>query len=213
MTAGLHSTLLQVAVIGALAVMSPGPDFLIVTRNSLRFSKRVGIATAVGIVCGNVWWVSASIAGVSYLISTTPLLFAVLKWCGAAYLVFLGAASLFSKKPQSPMGSAGEPVRETEGELSAGAGFRMGLLTNALNPKCALFYISFFSVIITPDTPRVFQWLYGGVVMMIALAWFSLLATVLSFRKVKDKFERSAVWIERITGVILIALGVKVALG
>jgi len=143
---------------------------------------------------------------------TSPL-FAVMKWCGAAYLVFLGAISLLSRKPISPLGAAGESVQETGGDLSVGAGFRMGLLTNALNPKCALFYISLFSVIITPDTPRVFQWLYGAVIMAIALAWFCLLATVLSFRGVKSKFERSSVWIERITGLILIALGLRVALG
>ena len=213
MDASPHSTLLQVAVIGALAVMSPGPDFIIVTRNSLRYSKRVGIATAVGIVCGNVWWISASIAGVSYLVSTTMLLFAFMKWCGAAYLVYLGARSLFSRKPVSPMGSGKEPVRVAGGDLSIAAGFRMGILTNALNPKCALFYISLFSVVITPHTPRLFQWLYGGVIMMIALVWFCLLATVLSFPRIRNKFERFAVWIERITGLILIALGVRVALG
>src|SRR5437762_3070197 len=91
------NTFLTVFVISALAVMSPGPDFIIVTRNSLLYSKRVGIATALGIATGNLWWIAASILGISYVISRMVIAFTVLKWAGALYLINLGICALRSK--------------------------------------------------------------------------------------------------------------------
>jgi threonine/homoserine/homoserine lactone efflux protein len=88
----------------------------------------------------------------------------------------------------------------------------MGLFTNLLNPKCAMFYVSFFSIVITPSTPTVIQCCYGLEIMLIAVCWFSLLATVLSVEKIKEPFRRLSHWLNRITGAILIVLGVKVAL-
>ena len=75
----MDSTFLIVGVIGVLAVMSPGPDFLIVTRNSLLYYRRVGLATALGIAAGNIWWVIASVLGISLVISGTILLFNIIK--------------------------------------------------------------------------------------------------------------------------------------
>jgi len=90
--------------------------------------------------------------------------------------------------------------------------FRLGLLTNMLNPKCALFFVSFFGIIITPATPISWRCFYGFEISLIALMWFSILATVLSFSKVKFVFERFSKWFSRTTGAILIMLGVKLAL-
>jgi RhtB (resistance to homoserine/threonine) family protein len=200
--------ILTVTIIGLLAVMSPGPDFLIVTRNSLLYSKRVGLCTALGITLGTMWWVAASLLGISLVISKTVLVFNVLKWFGAAYLIYLGIKSFWMKKGALKNEGEGKPLES----MSPLKGFLTGLATNALNPKAALFFVSFFSIVITPKTPTVWRTAYGLEISLIALLWFSLLATVLSNSKIKGMFERMAVWLNRVTGAILIILGVKLAL-
>jgi RhtB (resistance to homoserine/threonine) family protein len=206
----MDTTFWTVAVIGSLAVISPGPDFLIVTRNSLLYSKRVGLATALGIAAGNVWWIAASILGISYIISQTVFLFHAIKWLGALYLIYLGMCSLTIRRQGNE--SRTEGGERSRSSMAVGEAFRIGLLTNLLNPKCALFFVSLFSVVIHPETPIIFQCVYGAEIMIIAVCWFSLLATVLSVERVKAVFGRCSTWLERVTGALLIALGVKVAL-
>jgi threonine/homoserine/homoserine lactone efflux protein len=154
------NNILAVTVIGLLAIMSPGPDFLIVTRNSLLHSKKVGLCTALGITLGIMWWVAASLAGISYVISRTVLLFNAIKWLGALYLIYIGLQSFRSKK--------GRGVKQTDSietpkrSMTAWSAFRIGLLTNLLNPKAALFFVSFFSVILTPGTSTARNGLNGS---------------------------------------------------
>jgi RhtB (resistance to homoserine/threonine) family protein len=203
------TNILTVTIIGLLAVMSPGPDFLVVTRNSLRYSKRVGLFTAFGITVGTVLWVTASLLGISIIISKTVVLFNILKWFGAAYLIYLGIKSFKSKK-NGPLKENGEKGPESISPIN---GFLMGLSTNFFfNPKAALFFVSFFSVIITPATPIMLRAAYGLEISLIAFLWFSLLATVLSATRVRGIFENISVWLDRVTGAILIVLGVKLAL-
>ncbi len=205
----MNSSFLTVTIIGVLAVVSPGPDFLIVTRNSLLYSRRVGLATAFGIAVGNVWWVAASILGISLVISRTVLLFTTIKLLGALYLIYLGVRAICARK--KPQASHDEPTQRNAKDLTTLSAFRIGLLTNVLNPKCGMFFVSFFSIIITPKTPVLLQYAYGLEIMVIAVCWFSLLATVLSVEKIKGVFERISVWLDRVTGVILITVGVRVA--
>jgi RhtB (resistance to homoserine/threonine) family protein len=203
----MNVTFITVALVGLLAVISPGPDFIIVTRNSLLYSKRVGLATALGIALGNVWWISTSILGISILISKIVWLFTIIKFTGAFYLMYLGFRALFAKKKDIQQGQKEEKKNPT-----AVSAFRMGLLTNIFNPKCALFFVSFFSIVITPSTSLMIKSLYGLEIITIAVCWFSLLATVLSVDQVKKRFERIAFYFDKATGVLLIALGAKVAL-
>jgi RhtB (resistance to homoserine/threonine) family protein len=206
------TNVLTVTIIGLLAVMSPGPDFLIVTRNSLLYSKRVGLCTALGITIGTIWWVAASLLGISLLISKMVLLFNVLRWFGAAYLIYLGVKSFRTQKG-APANKNGENVPESISlSPSPLKGFFMGLGTNFLNPKAALFFVSFFSIIITSKTPTMLRMGYGLEISLIALIWFSLLATVLSTSRIKGAFERISTWLNRVTGAILILLGLKLAL-
>jgi RhtB (resistance to homoserine/threonine) family protein len=207
---GFWSQFLAVTAIGCLAVISPGPDFVIVTRNSLLYSKKVGLCTALGIVVGNIWWITSSLVGISYLISQMVVLYSIIKFAGAIYLIYLGIRSLLAKKPSAEDGDA--PAAGRQSELTARQAFRIGLFTNLLNPKCALFFVSFFSVILTSRTPFVLRAFYGIEVAAFALVWFSALATVLSISRVKQVFGRISIWVERITGASLITLGVKLAL-
>ncbi len=202
------STLITVTVVGVLAVMSPGPDFIIVTRNSLLYSKRAGLFTTFGIVVGNLWWVAASILGVSYVLAQSVAVFSTLKLLGAVYLIYLGTKAL--RLGEKPPQNSGAPVPcKDASRVSSRSAFNMGLWNNLLNVKCALFYSSFFSVIITPQTPALIRWVFGLEITLIALVWFSLLSTVLSFEAVRETFKRWSIVLDRLTGAILITLGLK----
>jgi RhtB (resistance to homoserine/threonine) family protein len=200
--------LITVTVVGLLAVISPGPDFIIVTRNSLLHSKRAGLFTTFGIVIGNLWWVAASILGLSYVLARSISVFNTLKILGAVYLIYLGTKALRLGEKQSQNGADALPEKGAN-RLSSQSAFGMGLWNNLLNVKCALFYSSFFSIIITPQTPALFRWIFGLEITLIALVWFSLLSTVLSFQTVRIVFSRWSLLLDRLTGAILIALGLK----
>jgi RhtB (resistance to homoserine/threonine) family protein len=195
-----------VAVIGLLAVMSPGPDFLIVTHNSLLHSRKVGLFTAFGIVLGTMIWIAASIGGISVLILKTVLVFNAVKLLGALYLVYIGIQSLRSKGI-----SAKGAVAKGRQAVGHWAGFRKGILTNLPNPKVAVFFVSFFSVIIDPQTPVLTRVMYGLEISLIALVWFSLVSTMLSTERIKKTFQRWSAWVDRITGAVLILLGIRLA--
>lgn len=197
--------LLTVTIVSLLAVMSPGPDFVIVTRNSLLYSKRVGLATALGIALGTTVWIALSLIGVSLILSQVAIAFTVIKYAGAAYLVWIGWKSICAK----PMNFEGAGTKERE--MSARSAFKIGFWTNILNAKAALFFISFFSVVLPADASIAFRILCGAEISLIALVWFSLVATVLSVGFIKRFFQKIAVWIERACGVALVMFGVKLA--
>ena len=201
---GFISQWLWLSGLGLGAVVSPGPDFAVVTKNSLLYSRRVGLYTALGIFCGNVWWISVSIAGVSFLIAWKETVFDAVKLIGASYLIYLGVKALLAKKSAEP-----------EEDLAGGSGLKMsalgafwnGLNTNFWNPKAIMFFISFFSVLLTPATPLWLRAFYGAEISLFALTWFSLLATVLSISEVKRVFRRIRTLVERIMGAVFIGFG------
>ena len=204
--------MLTVMVIGLLAAMSPGPDFLIVTRNSLLYSKRAGLYTALGITLGTVWWITTSLIGISLIISRTVMLFNAVKLLGAVYLIYIGLRSFRPRKRSISSGVPSPIIKAERKDIGPLGAFRIGLFTNLLNPKAALFFVSFFSIVITPATPALIRSAYGLEIALIVLIWFSLLATVLSISKVKCVFERFSLWFERATGALLILLGLKLAM-
>ena len=196
----MHTTpFITVAIVGALAVISPGPDFVLVVRNSLLYSRRAGFHTTAGIVLGNLWWVAASITGISCVIAKSPAIFSTLKLAGALYLVYLGCKALTAKADTKTMHSATGKTTV----ITAADAFKMGLFTNLSNPKAALFFISFFSAFITPGTSVLTRYFYGTEIVLIALLWFALLAALLSLTGVRTVFTRASTLLERCTGAVL----------
>lgn len=204
------STFLTVGLIGILAVMSPGPDFMITFRNGLR-SRAAGLGTATGIAFGNLFWIAFSIGGVSLFIANVAWLYCLIKLLGAAYLIFIGAKSLFAKKKPQLLDTV-HPDPTPDPSLSAWSGFQNGLLANLLNPKCGFFFAALFGTIIDPATPIYARCAYGLEILFIAWIWFSTLALLLSVGRFKQAFKTWLAPIERAMGAVLIALGLKVAL-
>ena len=200
--------LLTIATIHLLGVMSPGPDFALISRNSLVYSRRTGILTALGLALGIMTHLTYTIVGIGVLIAQSIVLFTIIKFLGAGYLIYIGYQSLRSKKKIADASI----VTETQTtDLSPLAAIRTGFLTNILNPKVTLFFLSVFSQVISPTTPAGVKVVYGLEMSVATFAWFSLVAIVLARPIIKTKFRAIQHYLERGFGVLLIALGIKVA--
>lgn len=201
--------LLIVASVHLLAVMSPGPDFAMVMRNSLVYSRRTGILAAAGLALGILLHVSYSLLGIGLIISQSILLFNTIRLLGAAYLIYIGIKSLFAKKQLAKE----QEFSQAEKDLSTWQAIRLGFLTNALNPKATLFFLALFTQVISPQTGLPIKMLYGLEMSVATFAWFGLVATLLTHRHVNRAFSGIKHHVERVFGAVLIALGLKVALG
>ena len=198
---------LAVAAIHLLAVMSPGPDFIMISRNSLVYSRKVGLYSAIGLGLGILVHVTYSLVGIGLIIANSILLFSVLKFIGAGYLIYIGFKCLLAKPIH-----AQNIVVEKQNDMGKWAAVRMGFLTNVLNPKATLFLFALFTQVIHASTPKTIQVLYGLEMSLATFLWFAFVAMVLSHTMIRTKFALIQHRLERFFGVVLIALGIKVAL-
>lgn len=199
---------LTVALIHLLAVASPGPDFAVVVRESVAHGRRAGTWTALGVGSAIFLHVGYSLLGIGLIVSQSIVLFNVLKWLAAAYLLYIGFKALRAK----PAVTGTDTVAALPVERSAGAAYRAGFMTNGLNPKATLFFLSLFTVVINPHTPLAVQAGYGVYLAVATAAWFCLVALLFSRQRVRAGFARMGHWFDRTMGAVLIALGVKIAL-
>lgn len=193
--------------VGLLAVISPGPDFVLTIRNSLVYSRRAGIYTALGITAGHVIHATYCLIGLGAIIARSILLFNVLKWVGAAYLIYIGVNSLRARRQHAEISG----LQQNE-NISSAIAFRIGFFSDLLNPKATLFFLALFTQFIHPGTPLVAQVVYGATIVGIAFVWYPLIAVVISQRKIRNAFQSISHWLERITGAVLILLGLRLAL-
>ncbi len=200
---------LTVALIHLLAVASPGPDFAVVVRESVANGRRAGTWTALGVGCAIFLHVTYSLLGIGLIVSQSIVLFSALKWLAAAYLVYIGIKALRAQ-PATP-GAEEQLVAEPAQRTARGA-FVSGFITNGLNPKATLFFLSLFTVVINPHTPLLVQAGYGVYLAAATAIWFCMVAWLFSQERVRAGFSRMGHWFDRAMGVVLVGLGIKVAL-
>ncbi|MBP9771289.1 LysE family transporter [Candidatus Gracilibacteria bacterium] len=196
-----------VTLIHLLAVISPGPDFIMCVRNALTYSRKTGIWTAVGFGAGISVHIFYCLAGLALVISKSILVFNTIKLLGAAYLIYIGAKSIFSK---SSVIEVGQQTKKED--ISPLAAIKIGFLTNALNPKATLLFLSLFTMVISPETPATIQGIMSFIMIANTIIWFSLVSVFFTQKKVRNVFEKFQNIFNRTFGGLLIALGVKVAL-
>ena len=197
-----------VAVVHLLAVASPGPDFAMVVRQSLVAGRSAALWTSLGIGAGILVHVAYSLFGLGLIISQSLYLFELVKLAGAAYLCVIGWKSLRAG-PQP----VDEPARAAAGRAyPIPQALRIGFLTNALNPKATLFFLSLFSVVINAETPQLVQLGYGLYMALATAFWFCGLSLLLSQRQVRQGLARFGHLAERLMGIVLIGLGIRLAL-
>lgn len=197
--------LLAVMTITILAVISPGGDFAMTTRNSYLYGKRAGTITAIGIASA-VWvHVGYTLLGVSVLLLQSPSLFHLVKTLGALYLIYIGF-STFRHRPVA------FNLQSESAVLSDQQAFKNGFITNALNPKTTLFVLSTFTQIVNPNTPLWVQVGYGAFMSLAHLLWFGLVAVLLSTPAIRQRLLQQQVRVNRIIGVMLCLLGLTLLL-
>lgn len=200
-------SIIAIAWIHFVAAVSPGPDFAMTMRNSLVYSRRTGVFSAIGTTCGMCVHLTYTIIALDYLSENAPNIVSIVKYVGSAYLVYIGYKSIRAKAHAK---DEFDFAKSTE-DLTPFAAFRLGFLTNALNPFVIVLFLGILSNYINSTTPWGVQMIYALEILVITLAWFLCVALWFSHHKIRAFFNRLGHWLERITGGILIGFGLRMA--
>lgn len=196
---------IMLTIIHLLAVMSPGPDFAIVLRQSISFGRKTAIITSLGIGAGISVHVLYTLLGVGILISQSAALMNAAKIAGAAYIIYLAVNLLRSKAtPNQPSAIALDNNKKHQKKA-----FMVGFMTNVLNPKATLFFLAIFTTVVSASTPLMVQSFYGLWIIITTAAWFCLVSFLFSQQAIRQKFLNHGYWFDRLMGVILLLFAGK----
>ncbi|RVB62591.1 LysE family translocator, partial [Mesorhizobium sp. M7A.F.Ca.CA.002.04.1.1] len=188
-------------------VFIPGPATLLTIARATSSGTRVGIATGAGIAAGDVFHTVMAMIGISAIIAASATLFSVIKYIGAAYLVYLGIRAIIEKTPANP--AAGALA------ISAGKAFRQAVLTEVLNPKTALFFLAFLPQFVRPENGSVMLQMAALGVIFVILGLFSTVVFAVSAGRLGTFLRRNPSVLRlqgKVVGGIYCALGVRLAL-
>ncbi len=191
-------------VAAGLLTITPGLDTAMVLRTAAVEGARRAALTALGIICGCLAWGLAVALGLGVLLAASQAAYTVLKWAGAAYLAWLGVGLILRPRSKLDLASAG-PRR--------GNWWLRGLMTNLLNPKIGVFYVSFLPQFVPPHVPAApFIFLLAAIHAVLGALWFALL--IAGTAPLKRWLQRPAAvrWLDRATGVVFLGFGARLAL-
>jgi RhtB (resistance to homoserine/threonine) family protein len=216
MSESLWLEFITIAGVHLIAVASPGPDFAIVLKQVINQGRRAAIFSSVGIGLGIMLHVMYSILGLSLLIKNTPMLYTIMLYAAAGYLFYIGVLALRSQPSESAviaLNDNGLASRSgSKSEQSIWQAFRLGFVTNGLNPKATLFFLSLFSVVVAPTTNDAVRWGYGVYLAVATGIWFVTLSILLSNSHIDQYLQRYRHVIDRLMGVVLIVLAISLVL-
>jgi RhtB (resistance to homoserine/threonine) family protein len=202
---GVH--LWSFLVVAVVLVVTPGPDMALVTRNAVLHGRRVALGTALGVNAGLLIWTVAAALGVAAVVRASAIAFTVLKLVGAAYLVWLGLQALRARRRPHANPPAG-----SSRAASARCGFRQGLASNIANPKIAVLFTSLMPQFVSAAHPVLVPFLVlGGLFVALGLLWLSAYSLIASAAAGVLARPRVRAALDRITGTVLVALGVRLA--
>lgn len=193
-----------------LAVMSPGPDFVIVLRSVLTSGRRAGMACAAGIGSGALVWAVVTSVGVAGLLAASAVAFTVVKLLGAAYLVLLGIQALLAAR-RGGYEQTAEP-RAEQTRRSTFVAYRQGLLTNLFNPKVAVFFLALWPQFLPADATVADTAILAAVAGVVPVIWFSVLSNVVNVLRRFLTASRVRRTIDAVMGTLLVGIGVRIAI-
>ncbi|MEU3646772.1 LysE family translocator [Lentzea sp. NPDC034063] len=195
------TALLSFTFVALLTVITPGLETLLVLRTALLVGRRAAMAVVVGSTLGCLVWATAGLVGLTALLQASELAYDIVRWLGAGYLIYLGVKALWNSR-------RAVEIDEPAPVPSVRAAIRVGLLTNLLNPKPGVFYIS-----LLPQFLPVGQPAWGGVLVAIhlgiGLVWFPILITAAG--RARAFLLRQRLLLDRLSASALIAFGLKTA--
>ena len=191
-----------IGFIHLVALISPGPDFVVACRNTLLYSRAIGIYTAIGFGLGIMVHISYTVFGLSWLITNHSFVFAIIQYIGAAYLIYIGVQSFsnFESKVNSNTSVSSLSIEAVKA-------VRIGLITNVLNPKATLFFLSLFSSMLTPDVSNASLIVLSILLVGSTMLWFSIVALLISHPRFTAVLKRYEKTVQQFFGVLLIGIG------
>jgi threonine/homoserine/homoserine lactone efflux protein len=196
-----------------LAVISPGPDFLVTVQYATARSRRHGIAVGAGVACGIVVWASGSMLGLSVLFARLSWMYDIVRFAGAAYLIYLGVRTLWTTWRQGrAAGDAPPPVDRVGPGVGVWRAWRVGFLTNIGNPKAAAFFGSLLGALLPAHTGPALRVAVVAVMVGVTFAWYTVVSVLFGLAPVARLYRRARRWIDRVMAAVLIALGARLAI-
>ena len=196
------TTWLSLVAICCLGAMSPGPSLAVVLRHTISNGRAHGIVTAVSHAAGVALWALLTIWGLALLVVEWPLVYQLLTYAGAGYLMWMGIKALRSK------GTG--PIHVEAVITPIGEAARDGLMVSLLNPKLAFFFIALFSQFVSAELALAEKLLMTSTAAVIDAVWYIIVALALSHSKVLDKLQSKSATIDKVSGVILLGLALRV---
>ena len=206
-TSPYHDTMVQLALLNLVALISPGPDFAIVIRNSIIYGRRFGFFTILGIQLGEMIHLTYIVLGMHIFVVNNMWILTIVKFVGCLYLIYLGIKMLFTQAENSET-----DFKKNIKNYSLFQAINTGFLTNLLNPKAIIFFISVFSITVDINTPPNILFVYSLIIISTSIFWFGIVAMVFTHASIRNKMLSIKHWIDRGTGILLILISIKLAL-
>lgn len=182
-------------------VLSPGIDTALITKRTMANGRKDGLQMAFGITAGSLVHTLAATLGISMLILQSAVAFTLLKWIGALYLIYLGIRSLIKRPVEQP--AEGKQIKE-------GNAFKEGLLCNILNPKVAIFFITFLPQFVTSkETAMIELFMMGTIYAVVSILWFVCYVCFLYYVREWLLSPKVQGYMEKATGIVLVGFGIK----
>jgi threonine/homoserine/homoserine lactone efflux protein len=201
----MDTNFLVLTTICFVGMISPGPDFILVTKNALIYSRPLALATALGVVSGCFVHATYCVLGLALVITKSVVLYSAIRYLGACYLIYLGVKGL-RRQALTPLEG---PKKKTESKTFFGA-YIEGLLCNVLNPKLAVFLLSLFTQFISVHASIRDKLLVCVIFIGLAALYWPLLVLFFQSKKIRGYFINAQTFINRLFGTLLIILGVHV---
>lgn len=193
-----------------LAAASPGPDFVLLSQHTLNHGRKAGLICSLGITLGLSIHIFYSVLGLAAVIASNVHLLMVIKILGAAYLLYIGIKGIRAKKTIHTQNQDHHSSKSNIKTMTAKKSLLMGFACNTLNPKAPVYFIALFTVVLSPNMPVSWLLLYGLWMMVLQFCWFGFLSMMLSTPTFAQKLKRISHWIDRVCGLAMIALGIKI---
>ena len=197
-------------LMAVLLILLPGPDTVIATKNTLEIGRTGGLQTVLGTCCALLIHTMAAVIGLSAIIVKSAVLFSIFKYVGAVYLLYMGVKAIWSLKKNEIATDADELKVNKYEHTSC---FRQGFLTNILNPKVAVFFLTFLPQFVNTEKSTFPQFLLMGLTYALLTAiWFLLYIYLINHIRIYMRRPTTQKFIQGISGVVLVGFGIKLAL-
>jgi len=194
-----------VAIAHFLALISPGPDFVLVVKSAIKNEGKNAIGVALGIASANAVYIALCLVGVGSILAASVSVMIALKIIGGLFLIYLAVQALRARKSSYSYLNMNEHSSTIKATFFKE--FITGFMSGILNPKNLLFYLSLFTVVLTPEVGFAFKMGLGIWMTVIVFLWDLSIIFLLSTDKVRSKFTKVAYYIDKITGVLLGLIG------